>query len=292
MDGGNNGEWSPVRDGPGVSGKELNEDDVENGAEDLNSYSSEDLNNPNQPLLAPNDQTFETWFMNLMIVSWIILTIVAFVYRKEVSGLVRKLAIKAAEQGRLLYFYYILIFALTVPIFMSIEVLVVTAGFVYSHIHGQLVGILVSVLTSVIGYVASMSICFFVSRYLIYSFVNRRLRRHRYYSAIMRATERDGFKIVATIRFSPILPAAICSYLFGTTNVSFWDFTIGSVGSLPSLTFLSYLGSLLENLTSDDKPHGFRTALYLTMSLVISLIGMYYATILTQRHLPEAIEGH
>ncbi|EKX74358.1 conserved hypothetical protein [Theileria equi strain WA] len=290
MDGRKNGAWSPVKEEPIVSDDELNGDDLEERMGYINSDSSEDLNNPNQPLLSQNDQSSGAFFMKLIVASWILLTLLAFVYRRELAALVRKLAIKAAEQGNLLYLYYILIFTLTVPLFMSIEVFVVSAGFVFSHIHGQWIGVVISVLTSFVGYVASMIICFFVSRYLIYSFVNRRLRRHRYYSAIMRATERDGFKIVTIIRFSPILPAALCSYIFGTTNVSFWNFTLGSVGSLPSLVFLSYLGSLLEDLASNDKIHGFRTALYITTSLVVSLMGMFYATKLTQRHLPETAE--
>eukprot|EP00375_Theileria_parva_P003902 XP_766588.1 hypothetical protein [Theileria parva strain Muguga] len=234
-------------------------DDVNIGANYVSMEGSSYDNSSEQPLLDNQTPRSGVWALRLMVLTWIVTTFLFFFYREQISKLIRKVAIFCAEQGSMVYIYYVLIYTGTVPLLMSTEILTVTAGFIFAHIHGNALGIFISTVTSFIGYAAAMSICFVLARYFIYDFVNRRFRSYRYYNALMTATERDGFKMVSIIRLSPFFPGAICSYIFGTTNVSFKDFFWGSIGYLPALTFYSYLGSLLESLTSDEPVHGWRT---------------------------------
>ncbi|XP_953706.1 uncharacterized protein TA16150 [Theileria annulata] len=262
-------------------------DDVDIGANYVNMEGSSFDNSSEQPLLNNEPSRSGVWALRFMVLTWIVTTFLFFFYREQISKLIRIIATFCAEQGSLVYLYYILIYAGTVPLLMSTEILTVTAGFIFAHIHGNALGIFISVLTSFIGYAAAMSICFVLARYLIYDFVNRRFRSYRYYNALMSATENVGFKMVSIIRLSPFFPSAICSYIFGTTNVSFRDFFWGSIGYIPALTFYSYAGSLLESLTSDEPVHGWRTVLYISISLVVSIAGMIYASNLTREHLPD-----
>ncbi|UKK00804.2 hypothetical protein MACK_000878 [Theileria orientalis] len=282
--------WSPSRSPitSEINVPKPNEDDAETGLNYLNLEGSEYNFGSDQPLLySETTPRSGVWAVRFMVIMWIVTTFLFFFYRKEISNLIRKLAVFCSEQGSLVYLYYILLFTASVPLLMSIEILVVAAGFIYSHIHGHAFGIIISVATSFVGYLASMSICFFLARYFIHSFVNRQFRSYRYYNALMTATEQDGFKMVSIIRLSPFFPGAICSYIFGTTNVSFRDFFWGSVGYVPSLAFYSYVGSLLENLTSDEPVHGWRTVIFITISLIVSIGGMIYASNLTREHLPQ-----
>lgn len=82
--------------------------------------------------------------------------------------------------------------------------------------------------------------------------VQRYMRSYRYFGALNRATEREGLTIVAIIRLSPLFPAAIVSYMLGSTKVSLTDYCLGSFASLPTLAFFTYIGSLLQDLASTE----------------------------------------
>lgn len=101
------------------------------------------------------------------------------------------------------------------------------------------------------AYFITMLLCFLLSRHLLKSFVNRYLRHYKYYNALIRATEKDGLPLVAMIRLSPFFPPTIISYIFGTTNVQTHHYCIASFAALPSIIFFSYVGTLIEDFSSD-----------------------------------------
>jgi uncharacterized membrane protein YdjX (TVP38/TMEM64 family) len=61
---------------------------------------------------------------------------------------------------------------------------------------------------------------------------------------------REGWKIVALTRLSPVVPFNLLNYAFGLTNVRLRDYVIASwVGTLPGTILYVYLGSLAGDLT-------------------------------------------
>lgn len=59
-------------------------------------------------------------------------------------------------------------------------------------------------------------------------------QQNKQFRAVNTVIERDGFKVVALLRLSPLLPLAASNYLYGLTNVSLRSFFLGSwVGMFP-----------------------------------------------------------
>lgn len=59
-------------------------------------------------------------------------------------------------------------------------------------------------------------------------------QQNKQFRAVNTVIERDGFKVVALLRLSPLLPLAASNYLYGLTSVSLRSFFFGSwVGMFP-----------------------------------------------------------
>ena len=111
----------------------------------------------------------------------------------------------------------------------------VAAGTMFGLAWGFAVS-LASAMTSAIA-------AFFIARHVLREAVRALARRFTAFKACEKALETDGWKIVALLRLSPMVPFGAKNYLFGTTRVKFANYVIGTlVGLLPSMIFKVYLG--------------------------------------------------
>ncbi|ORM39637.1 TVP38/TMEM64 family membrane protein [Babesia sp. Xinjiang] len=242
-----------------------------------------------RPLLPEVDGDAEPnpWIARGIIAFWFTMTVVAILYRKEITEFVRVVATKGAEQGPLLYICYVALFVITVAFCVSLEIMLISAGFIFSHIHGQFLGVGIATGISFVAYFITMLLCFLASRHLLKGIVYKYFRHYKYYGALIRATEKEGLQLVTMIRLSPLFPPTIVSYIFGSTNVSTREYCIASFAAIPSIAFFSYLGSLIEDFSNDTKPPKTtgEVAIFIGISIVITVAGLYYTHIVVKRHL-------
>lgn len=120
------------------------------------------------------------------------------------------------------------------------SVLTLGAGFVYGPVLG-------TVLVSPIS-VAAATCSFLLGRSVARGWVARRVQGAPRFGAINHAVEREGFKIVALLRLSPLVPFNLLNYALSLTRVRLRDYVLASwLGMLPVTTLYVYLGSLLTN---------------------------------------------
>lgn len=160
--------------------------------------------------------------------------------------------------GPISFLYYILALSACFPVFMPIELMIMSSGFVFSKIYGKLWGILFASLSSFVGYLIGSSICFIISKYLLYNGVKRIFCSNKYYNSINRTADNMGLRVVAMLRISPLLPHAVSnnvmqmiSYILGTTDVTFFCFSVGNFAAYPGIFVLSYIGSILGYVVTD-----------------------------------------
>src|SRR5439155_771513 len=67
---------------------------------------------------------------------------------------------------------------------------------------------------------------FLVARYLARDRVERMAHRHEKFAAIDRAIRQKGWKVVALLRLSPVVPFSLSNYLYGLTAVDFWPYLL------------------------------------------------------------------
>ncbi len=105
---------------------------------------------------------------------------------------------------------------------------------------GVLGGFLVCGSTTILGAV----LAFLLARSLFRPFIARTLGRRPRAIRLDEAVARDGWRLVALMRVSPIMPFAMTSYAMGLTSIRLRQYLIGTLASLPALLGYVLMGHL------------------------------------------------
>lgn len=103
------------------------------------------------------------------------------------------------------------------------------------------------------GVTIGASLAFLIARYLARHRIRALLVRRRAARAIETAINRGGFKIVALIRLSPLIPFNLQNYLFGVTQLRFGHYVAATFfGVIPGTLLRIYLGMVGGMAASGD----------------------------------------
>lgn len=88
---------------------------------------------------------------------------------------------------------------------------------------------------------------FLIGRFLARDAIAAKTARNPSFAALDRALGRQGWKIVALARLSPLFPFTLLNYAFGLTKVKFSHYVVASwIAMLPGTMLYVYLGSLVR----------------------------------------------
>jgi uncharacterized membrane protein YdjX (TVP38/TMEM64 family) len=135
---------------------------------------------------------------------------------------------------------FIVGYAVAAVAFLPGSVLTLAAGIVFGLAYGTLYAFL--------GATLGASLAFLTARYLARSAIEKKLEGKPKFKAIDRAVGREGFKIVAMLRLSPILPFNLLNYALGLTKVPFLSYLLACFAMLPGTLLYVYYGTLLGDL--------------------------------------------
>ena len=179
-----------------------------------------------------------------------------------------------------------LVYAAATVLFFPALPLTLGAGLVY----GVAVGTLIVSPASVAG----ATLAFLIARYVARDWVTRRLKKYKYASAIDRAIENKGFKVVLLLRLQPLLPFNMLNYALGLTNVSLRDYVIASwIGMLPATILYVYLGSITHDVSDllRGRPNaGVAGRILLWTGLAATVLLVWWLGKLAQKALNEELE--
>lgn len=110
---------------------------------------------------------------------------------------------------------------------------------------GALFGVVPGSIYVSAGATLGAAAAFWVGRHLARNAVARRLAGNDRFAAIDEAVAREGWKIIALTRLSPVFPFVLLNYAFGLTRVKFRHYVLASwIGMMPGTVMYVYLGSL------------------------------------------------
>ena len=94
-----------------------------------------------------------------------------------------------------------------------------------------------------IGTALGAAINFLIARHAARSAMERRLRKSEKFRLIDEAIGREGWKIVALLRFCPI-PFGLANFCYGLTAIPFWPYLAATAAAIvPGNFFFTYLGA-------------------------------------------------
>ncbi|MHB2025965.1 MAG: TVP38/TMEM64 family protein [Elusimicrobiota bacterium] len=157
---------------------------------------------------------------------------------------------------------------------------------------GVLFGVLWGAVYVSIGSVIGATVAFILGRTLARDWVSRRVKANAKFKAVSRAVAKDGWKIVALVRLSPIFPFNLLNYALGVTEVSFRDYVLASwLGMLPGTLLYVYIGSLAGNLARLGSSSGRSRSLwewtFYAVGLLATLVVSIYVGRIARRAMRE-----
>jgi uncharacterized membrane protein YdjX (TVP38/TMEM64 family) len=137
--------------------------------------------------------------------------------------------------------------ALGVVVFAAIYVvatlLLLPAG-VLNVAAGALFGLAWGVGAVMAASMLSALVAFEIARHLLADRIKAHYTRSGTPAAIDKALRSEGWRAVALLRLSPVIPFAVKSYLFGVSRVHMRDYLLGTfLGKLPGAIVLTALGT-------------------------------------------------
>jgi len=139
-------------------------------------------------------------------------------------------------------FVFVLGYAVATVAFIPGSLLTLAAGAIFGLARGTLYTFL--------GATLGASAAFLIARYGARGAIERRIAGNRKFATIDRAVGREGFKIVALLRLSPVFPFNLLNYSLGLTKVRFLDYLLASVAMLPGTLLYVYYGKAAGSLAA------------------------------------------
>ena len=115
---------------------------------------------------------------------------------------------------------------------------------------GAIFGLAKGTVYTLIGATLGASAAFLVARYGARGAIEKRIAGNARFAAIDRAVGREGFKIVALLRLSPIFPFNLLNYSLGLTKVGFLPYLAASIAMLPGTLLYVYYGKAAGSLAA------------------------------------------
>jgi len=159
---------------------------------------------------------------------------------------------------------------------------------------GAIFGLWKGTVYTLIGATLGSAAAFLVARYVARGAIERKIAGNAKFAAIDRAVGKEGFKIVALLRLSPIFPFNLLNYSLGLTKVGFWPYVAASIAMLPGTLLYVYYGKAagsLAALAGGGQTKGTGSWVLLGVGLVATIIVTTFVTRLAGKALRQEIDA-
>jgi uncharacterized membrane protein YdjX (TVP38/TMEM64 family) len=211
---------------------------------------------------------------------------VLFLVRREAGAYVIRFAEWVDGLGVWGPVVFVLGYAVAAVAFVPGSLLTLAAGIIFGLARGTLY--------TLIGATLGASAAFLVARYLARGRIERRIEGNPRFAAIDRAVGREGFKIVALLRLSPVFPFNLLNYALGLTKVPFLQYAAASIAMLPGTLLFVYYGKALGSLAAlaggRQAEKGMEFWVFLGVGLLATVAVTTYVTRLAARALRREID--
>eukprot|EP00545_Synedropsis_sp_CCMP1620_P013790 CAMPEP_0119014824 /NCGR_PEP_ID=MMETSP1176-20130426/10409_1 /TAXON_ID=265551 /ORGANISM="Synedropsis recta cf, Strain CCMP1620" /LENGTH=336 /DNA_ID=CAMNT_0006968069 /DNA_START=96 /DNA_END=1102 /DNA_ORIENTATION=- len=169
------------------------------------------------------------------------------------------------------FFVFMVVYFVATILFIPGSILTLGAGFVFANAFGLGVGILLGTLSVFFGASSGAIVAFLLGRFLLRDWVKTLTKKYAIFEALDTALDQKGFRIMALLRLSPIIPFNAINYIAAVTAVSFRDYCLSLIAILPGTTLFVFLGASAGSLT-DSASSGDN----MTVTIVVVVVGAIF----------------
>ncbi len=205
---------------------------------------------------------------------------------QQASGLVIRFAEWVDGLGVWGPIVFILGYAVAAIAFVPGSLLTLAAGLIF----GLVKGTVYTLIGATLGAMGS----FLIARYVARERIEKKIAGNARFAAIDQAVGREGFKIVALLRLSPVFPYNLLNYALGLTKVRFLPYLAACAAMLPGTLLYVYYGKALGSfaaLASGAKTQkGPEFYVFLGVGLVATIVVTTFVTRLASKALRQEID--
>jgi uncharacterized membrane protein YdjX (TVP38/TMEM64 family) len=205
---------------------------------------------------------------------------------RQIAGYIPRFAAWVASLGAWGPVVFILGYAVAAIAFVPGLLLTLAAGAIFGLVKGTIY--------TLIGATLGASGAFLVARYVARGAIERRISSYPKFAAIDKAVGREGFKIVALLRLSPVFPFNLLNYALGLTKVRFLPYLAACAAMLPgTLLYVYYgkaLGSLAALASGGKAQKGPEFYVFLGIGLLATIVVTTFVTRLAGKALRQQID--
>ena len=153
---------------------------------------------------------------------------------------------------------------------------------------GGLCGVLAGAAVASLGASLGACIAFLLSRYVARDLVERWLDKYPRIARLGSAVGRDGQRLVALLRLSPVIPFSVINLAMGLTRMRVVDFVVANFAMLPVTALYVYYGAAAGALVAvHDERHPKDTAYW--VAFVLGLCATIVVTTIVSRLAARAL---
>jgi uncharacterized membrane protein YdjX (TVP38/TMEM64 family) len=183
------------------------------------------------------------------------------------------------QRGAWGYAIFIGAYAIATVLFFPGSLLTIGAGLAFGLLRGFAV---VSA-----GSTFGAALAFLIARYFVRSKVEAAAKHDPKFAAMDEAIGKQGWKMVALLRLSPLLPFNLSNYLYGVTKIGFWPYLAASwVGMLPGTFLYVYIGAAGKEATGGSGGGPWKWILF-GAGLVATVVVTIWISRLAKEAVPE-----
>lgn len=171
-------------------------------------------------------------------------------------------------------FVFILVYFVATILFIPGSLLTLGAGFVFANAFGLGPGLLLGTLAVFFGASAGAILSFIIGRFLLRGWVSRLTKKYTIFEALDKALAQKGFRIMALLRLSPIIPFNVLNYVAGVTAVGFWEYVWALFAILPGTILYVFLGASAGSLTDSA-----RSGDSVTITIIVVVTGVFFGVL-------------
>jgi uncharacterized membrane protein YdjX (TVP38/TMEM64 family) len=168
-------------------------------------------------------------------------------------------------------FAFMIVYFVATVLFVPGSILTLGAGFVFANAFGLGPGLLLGTLAVFFGASSGAIVAFLLGRFLLRDWVSRWTKKYTIFLALDKALAEKGFRIMALLRLSPIIPFNALNYIAGVTAVGFWSYVWSLFAILPGTLLYVFLGasagSLTDSANSGDS---------MTVTIIVVVVGVVF----------------
>lgn len=126
----------------------------------------------------------------------------------------------------------------------AIAMLLLLPGWIFAIAAGAVFGLAWGLAAALASALSSALAAFVLARHVMRRPFERAARRHPRFKAMDAAVAKEGWKVVALMRMSPVMPSGLKSYFLGLTRLTLADYAAGSAaGMFPGIALKVYIGA-------------------------------------------------